>query len=57
MTCGTRFRQAGHHQQRVAEDHPVRPVLVVLVEVDLLVEVVDAVEVVEQRQRLDRGGA
>ena len=31
--------QAGHHQQRIAEDQPVRPVLLVLVEVDLLVEV------------------
>ncbi len=30
--------EARHHQQRVAQDHPVRPVLVVVVEVDLLVE-------------------
>ena len=41
--------QAGHHGQRIAQDHPVRPVGVVLVEIDLLVEVVvEAVEVGEE---------
>ena len=38
-----------HHLKGVAEDHPVRPVGVVLVEVDL-VELVEAVEGVEERQ-------
>src|SRR4051812_32116914 len=46
--------EARHYQQRVAEDHPVRPVRlaagIVAVEVHLLVELVDAVEVTEQRQ-------
>ena len=41
--------QRGHHQQRVAEDHPVGPVLLVAVELDELLEL-DAVEVVEERQ-------
>src|SRR5438067_548484 len=46
------LREARHHQQRVAEDHPVRPVLIVVVEIHLLVErrIVEAVEIVEQRQ-------
>ena len=41
--------EAGHHEQRVAEDQPVRPVALVGVEVDELLEL-DAVEVVEERQ-------
>ena len=41
--------EARHHQQRVAEDQAVRPVLLVLVEVDELLEL-DAVEVVEEAQ-------
>ncbi len=40
--------QRGHHQQRVAEDHAVGPVLLVAVELDELLEL-DAVVVVEQR--------
>ena len=31
-------RQVGHHQERVAQDHPVRPLAGVAVEVDLLLE-------------------
>ncbi len=41
--------EASHHLQAVAEDHAVRPVGLVLVEVDD-VELVEAVERVEQRQ-------
>ena len=40
--------QAGHHLQRVAEDHAVRPVLVVLVELGLVGALGHAVEVGEQ---------
>ena len=47
------FGQAGHDQQRVAEDHAVGPVLLVPVEVDLLVELAGAaVEVGEERELL-----
>ena len=31
--------QARHHQQRIPQNHPVLPVLVVLVELDLLVKI------------------
>ena len=40
--------QAGHHLEGVAEDHAVRPVLVVLVELGLVDAVRDAVEVGEE---------
>ena len=40
--------EAGHHLQGVAEDHAVRPVLVVLVEVGLVHALGDAVEVGEE---------
>ncbi len=42
------LREAGHYEEAVAEDQPVRPVLVVLVELQLLGEVVQPVEVGEQ---------
>ena len=44
--------EARHDEQRVAEDHPVRPVLVPPVEVHLLVElgIAQPVEVVEERE-------
>src|SRR5262249_9503037 len=42
------FRETGHHEQAVAEDQPIRPVLVVLVKLHLLGEVVQTVEVGEQ---------
>src|SRR5882762_5830600 len=44
------LRQAGHYEQRVAEDHPVRPVPLVVVEVHLLIEFRYAVEIGEERQ-------
>jgi hypothetical protein len=48
------FGKARHDEERVAEDHPVRPLRlaaeIVAVEVDLLAEFLDAVEVVEERQ-------
>ena len=44
------FGQRGHHQQRVAQDHAVRPLLAVVVEVDALVEVQAGVQVVEHGQ-------
>ena len=41
--------QAGHHQQRIAQDHAVGPVALVVVEIDPLVELLrQAVEVGEQ---------
>ena len=40
--------EAGHHLQRVAQDHPVRPVLVVLVELGLVDTCGYAVEIGEQ---------
>src|SRR5438034_3631994 len=40
--------QAGHHLERVAEDHPVRPVLVVLVELRLVYTLGNTVEVREE---------
>jgi len=49
--------EAGHHLQGVAEDHPVRPVLIVLVELRLGLGAGEAVEVgeeVEVRARLFR---
>ncbi len=42
------LRQAVHHQQRIAENHPVRPVLGVRVELQLRLRVGDAVEIAEQ---------
>ncbi len=42
--------EAGHHLERVAEDHPVRPALVVLVELGLVSARGDAVEVGEEVQ-------
>ena len=44
--------QAGHDGERVAEDHAVGPVRIVLVELDFLVEAVEAVEVGEQVELL-----
>jgi hypothetical protein len=43
--------EARHHLERVAQDHPVRPVLVVLVELGLVDALGDAVEVGEQISR------
>src|SRR6201988_1107510 len=42
--------QTRHHQEGVAQDHPVRPVSLVVVEVHPLVELCDSVEVGEKRQ-------
>ena len=44
-----------HHLQGIAEDHPVRPVLLVMVEVHLVDALRDAVEVREQRHLFRRG--
>jgi hypothetical protein len=46
------LRQAGHHLERIAEDHAVGPVLVVLVEVGLVRVLGHAVEIGEQVELL-----
>ena len=50
------FGEAGHDLEGVAEEHAVRPILVVLVEVGFFGAVGDAVEVVEEVELGDGGG-